>query len=145
MLLASNIAMGGMADVGVQIGHGIGQGLGAYTHAAHGVTCAWALPYVVRHLQDAEAAKIREIAKAFGLEVAEDATNTEVAEAVVKAITDLSKAVELPMPRDLGFTVEKDYENFVKFVMREQRLLQMSARPVTEENVREYMIDLMNR
>lgn len=145
MLLASNIAMGGMADVGVQIGHGIGQGLGAYTHAAHGVTCAWALPYVVRHLQDAEAAKIREIAKAFGLEVAEDATNTEVAEAVVKAITDLSKAVELPMPRDLGFTVEKDYESFVKFVMREQRLLQMSARPVTEENVREYMIDLMNR
>lgn len=145
MLLASNIAMGGMADVGVQIGHGIGQGLGAYTHAAHGVTCAWALPYVVRHLQDAEAAKIREIAKAFGLEVAEDATNTEVAEAVVKAITDLSKAVELPMPRDLGFTVEKDYENFVKFVMREQRLLQMSARPVTEENVREYMTDLMNR
>ena len=145
MLLASNIAMGGMADVGVQIGHGIGQGLGAYTHAAHGVTCAWALPYVVRHLQDAEAAKIREIAKAFGLEVAEDATNTEVAEAVVKAITDLSKAVELPMPRDLGFTVEKDYENCVKFVMREQRLLQMSARPVTEENVREYMIDLMNR
>lgn len=145
MLLASNIAMGGMADVGVQIGHGIGQGLGAYTHAAHGVTCAWALPYVVRHLQDAEAAKIREIAKAFGLEVSEDATNTEVAEAVVKAITDLSKAVELPMPRDLGFTVEKDYENFVKFVMREQRLLQMSARPVTEENVREYMIDLMNR
>ena len=49
------------------------------------------------------------------------------------------------MPRDLGFTIEKDYENFVKFVMREQRLLQMSARPVTEENVREYMTDLMNR
>ena len=45
MLLAANIAMGGMADVGVQIGHGIGQALGAYTHAPHGVTCAWALPY----------------------------------------------------------------------------------------------------
>lgn len=145
MLLASNIAMGGMADVGVQIGHGIGQGLGAYTHAAHGVTCAWALPYVVKHLQDAEAPKIREIAKAFGLEISMDASNSEVADAVIKSITNLSKAVELPMPRDLGFTIEKDYENFVKFVMREQRLLQMSARPVTEENVREYMTDLMNR
>ena len=59
MLLASNIAMGGMADVGVQIGHGIGQALGAFTHAAHGVTCAWALPYVVEHLCDTEAPKIR--------------------------------------------------------------------------------------
>lgn len=49
------------------------------------------------------------------------------------------------MPRDLGFTMEKDYENFVKFVMREQRLLQMSARPVTEENVRAYMTDLLRR
>ena len=58
---------------------------------------------------------------------------------------DLSAAVELPMPRDLGFTMEKDYENFVKFVMREQRLLQMSARPVTEENVRAYMTDLLHR
>lgn len=145
MLLASNIAMGGMADVGVQIGHGIGQALGAYTHAAHGVTCAWALPYVVEHLSDTEAAKIREISKAFGLGLPAGASNAEVSGAVVKAIKDLSAAVELPMPKDLGFTMEKDYENFVKFVMREQRLLQMSARPVTEENVRAYMADLMNR
>ena len=145
MLLASNIAMGGMADVGVQIGHGIGQALGAYTHAAHGVTCAWALPYVVEHLCDTEAPKIREIAKAFGLQLPEGASNVEVKDAVVGAIKDLSAAVELPMPRDLGFTMEKDYENFVKFVMREQRLLQMSARPVTEENVRAYMTDLLHR
>ena len=139
MLLASNIAMG------VQIGHGIGQALGAYTHAAHGVTCAWALPYVVEHLCDTEAPKIREIAKAFGLQLPEGASNVEVKDAVVGAIKDLSAAVELPMPRDLGFTMEKDYENFVKFVMREQRLLQMSARPVTEENVRAYMTDLLHR
>ena len=137
--------MGGMADVGVQIGHGIGQALGAYTHAAHGVTCAWALPYVVEHLCDTEAPKIREIAKAFGLQLPEGASNVEVKDAVVGAIKDLSAAVELPMPRDLGFTMEKDYENFVKFVMREQRLLQMSARPVTEENVRAYMTDLLHR
>ncbi len=128
MLLASNIAMGGMADVGVQIGHGIGQALGAYTHAAH-----------------TEAPKIREIAKAFGLQLPEGASNVEVKDAVVGAIKDLSAAVELPMPRDLGFTMEKDYENFVKFVMRGQRLLQMSARPVTEENVRAYMTDLLHR
>ena len=145
MLLASNIAMGGMADVGVQIGHGIGQALGAYTHAAHGVTCAWALPYVVEHLCDTEAPKIREIAKAFGLQLPEGASNVEVKDAVVGALKDLSAAVELPLTRGLGFTMEKDYENFVKFVMREQRLLQMSARPVTEENVRAYMTDLLRR
>ena len=145
MLLASNIAMGGMADVGVQIGHGIGQALGAYTHAAHGVTCAWALPYVVEHLCDTEAPKIREIGTGVGLRLAGGASNVEVKDAVVGTIKDLSAAVELPMPRDLGFTMEKDYENFVKFVMREQRLLQMSARPVTEENVRAYMTDLLHR
>lgn len=99
----------------------------------------------MEHLSDTEAAKIREIAKAFGLDLPAGASNAEVSGAVVKAIKDLSAAVELPMPKDLGFTMEKDYENFVKFVMREQRLLQMSARPVTEENVRAYMADLMNR
>ncbi len=100
---------------------------------------------MVEHLCDTEAPKIREIAKAFGLQLPEGASNVEVKDAVVGAIKDLSAAVELPMPRDLGFTMEKDYENFVKFVMREQRLLQMSARPVTEENVRAYMTDLLHR
>lgn len=145
MLLASDIAMGGMADVGVQIGHGIGQALGAYTHAPHGVTCAWALPYVIEHLCDTEAPRIRQIAGAFGLAVPADASNVQVKDAVVKAIEDLSAAVHLPMPRDLGFTMEKDYDNFVKFVLREQRLIQMSARHVSDDDVRAYMKDLMNR
>lgn len=145
MLLAANIAMGGMADVGVQIGHGIGQGLGAYTHAAHGITCAWALPYVIEHLCHTEAAKIRQIADAFKLGLPADADEEAVKDAVVAAIKRLSAAVELPMPKKLGFTMEKDYDNFVKFVLREQRLIQMSARPVSDDDVRAYMKDLLSR
>lgn len=145
MLLASNIAMGGMADVGVQLGHGIGQALGAYTHASHGVTCAWALPYVIEHLRDTEAPKIRQIAEAFGLSIAPDASNAEVGNAVVNAIKQLSADVNLPTLRDLGFTVEKDFENIIQYVLREQRLIQMSRRPFTEENAREYITDLFSR
>lgn len=145
MLLASNIAMGGMADVGVQIGHGIGQALGAYTHAPHGVTCAWALPYVIEHLSDTEAPKIRKIAELFELDLPADADNAQVSGAVINAIKRLSGDVHLPMPKHLGYTMEKDYEQFVKFVLREQRLIQMSARPVTEDDVRRYMKDLLER
>ena len=141
MLLAANIAMGGMADVGVQIGHGIGQALGAYTHAPHGVTCAWALPYVIEHLYDVEAAKVRQIADAFALDLPADASP----ETVRDAIEQLSADVHLPMPRDLGCTMEKDYDNFVKFVLREQRLIQMSAKHVSDDDVRRYMTDLMTR
>ena len=145
MLLASNIAMVGMADVGVQIGHGIGQALGAYTHASHGITCAWALPYVVEHLCHTEGAKIRKIADAFKLGLPMDASEEEVKDAVVAAIERLSADVNLPMPKHLGFTMEKDYDSFVNFVLREQRLIQMSARPVTDDNVRAYMKDLLSR
>lgn len=145
MLLAANIAMGGMADVGVQIGHGIGQALGAYTHAPHGVTCAWALPYVIEHLYDVEAAKVRQIADAFALDLPADASPETVRDAVVAAIEQLSADVHLPMPRDLGCTMEKDYDNFVKFVLREQRLIQMSAKHVSDDDVRRYMADLMTR
>jgi len=145
MLLAANIAMGGMADVGVQIGHGIGQALGAYTHAPHGVTCAWALPYVIEHLYDVEAAKVRQIADAFALDLPADASPETVRDAVVAAIEQLSADVHLPMPRDLGYTMEKDYDNFVKFVLREQRLIQMSAKHVSDDDVRRYMTDLMTR
>lgn len=49
------------------------------------------------------------------------------------------------MPRDLGCTMEKDYDNFVKFVLREQRLIQMSAKHVSDDDVRRYMADLMTR
>lgn len=145
MLLAANIAMGGMADVGVQISHGIGQGLGAYTHASHGVTCAWALPYVIEHLYDTESSKIRQIADAFELGLPDDASKEEVRDAVVNAIKQLSADVHLPMPKHLGFTMEKDYENFVKYVLREQRLIQMSAKHVSDDDVREYMKDLLER
>ena len=145
MLLAANIAMGGMADVGVQIGHGIGQALGAYTHAPHGVTCAWALPYVIEHLYDVEAPKVRQIADAFELGLPAEATAEEVRDAVVNAIEQLSADVHLPMPKDLGFTMEKDYDNFVKFVLREQRLIQMSRKHVSDDDVRRYMTDLMTR
>ena len=141
MLLAANIAMGGMADVGVQFGHGIGQALGAYTHAPHGVTCAWALPYVIEHLYDVEAAKVRQIADAFALDLPADASP----ETVRDAVEQLSADVHLPMPHDLGCTMEKDYDNFVKFVLREQRLIQMSAKHVSDDDVRRYMTDLMTR
>ena len=145
MLLAANIAMGGMADVGVQIGHGIGQALGAYTHAPHGVTCAWALPYVIEHLYDVEAPKVRQIADAFELGLPAETTAEGVRDAVVNAIEQLSADVHLPMPKDLGFTMEKDYDNFVKFVLREQRLIQMSRKHVSDDDVRRYMTDLMTR
>ena len=49
------------------------------------------------------------------------------------------------MPKDLGFTMEKDYDNFVKFVLREQRLIQMSRKHVSDDDVRRYMTDLMTR
>ena len=74
-----------------------------------------------------------------------DASPETVRDAVVAAIEQLSADVHLPMPRDLGCTMEKDYDNFVKFVLREQRLIQMSAKHVSDDDVRRYMTDLMTR
>ena len=41
--------------------------------------------------------------------------------------------------------MEKDYDSFVKFVLREQRLIQMSRKHVSDDDVRRYMTDLMTR
>ena len=88
---------------------------------------------------------MRQIADAFALGLPADAAPETVRDAVVAAIEQLSADVRLPMPRDLGFTMEKDYDNFVKFVLREQRLIQMSAKHVSDDDVRRYMTDLMTR
>ena len=88
---------------------------------------------------------MRQIADAFELGLPAEATAEEVRDAVVNAIEQLSADVHLPTPKDLGFTMEKDYDNFVKFVLREQRLIQMSRKHVSDDDVRRYMTDLMTR
>ena len=64
---------------------------------------------------------------------------------IALASHDDDSVEHLDLMRDLGCTMEKDYDNFVKFVLREQRLIQMSAKHVSDDDVRRYMTDLMTR
>lgn len=139
MLLASNLAMCGVACIGLQIGHGMGQAMGAYTHAPHGAACTWALPCVIEHLAGELPDKIRNIAGAMGAGAFTDGCGKDAKGFVLDAIRRLASKIHIPTIQSYGVTMEKDYEKIVEFVWREQRLCQASARAFTKENAEEYV------
>lgn len=86
-------------------GHAIAHTLGARYHIPHGVCCALALPTVVEYVADSVPDKVRQIALAMGLSLAEDLSPEELGTAVADAIAKLNREVGIPGLKD--FEVEE--------------------------------------
>ena len=106
MAYAQYIAGMGFSNVGLGIVHSMAHSLGAFFDTPHGLANAILLPHVMRFNGVVCPELFRNMANAFGLEV-EGLRDKEVIEAVVGAISDLSKKLGIPQHlRDVGIPEE---------------------------------------
>ncbi|CEP66119.1 Alcohol dehydrogenase, iron-type [Moorella glycerini] len=81
--------------------HAIGTQLGAKYHLAHGLSVAVVLPLLFEYLADVFPAKLRVMGQALGLNLREDLSDIQVAEALADAVRRLNKEVGLPTLKEI--------------------------------------------
>ena len=111
MALGQYIAGMGFSNVGLGIVHSMAHALGAVYDTPHGVANAILLPAVMEYNAEATGEKYREIAKAMGVENADDMSQTEYRKAAVEAVRRLSKDVRIP--QDLKNIAKKEDVRFL--------------------------------
>lgn len=100
--------MAGMAFNNASLGyvHAMAHQLGGYYNLPHGVCNAVLLPHVQRYNAQVSAERLRDVAKAMGVDV-EGMTAEQGANAAIEAIMDLSKDVGIPAGlKELGAKAE---------------------------------------
>lgn len=100
MALAQYIAGMGFSNVGLGIAHSIAHTLGAHYDTPHGVACAMMLPIVMEYNQEYTGERLREVARAMGVEGVDDMTPAEYRKAAIDAVKKLSADVGIPAKND---------------------------------------------
>jgi lactaldehyde reductase len=95
MALGSYTAGMAFSNVGLGIVHSMAHPLGGRFDIAHGVANALLLPYVMEYNKVAAKAKYAKIAQAMGVDITR-LNPDEAADAAIKAVRKLSKAVNIP-------------------------------------------------
>ncbi len=118
MALGQYVAGMGFSNVGLGIVHSMAHPLGALYDTPHGVANAIILPTVMEYNAPATGEKYRDIAKAMGVEGADDMTLDEARKAAVDAVKKLSKDVGIPenlkdivKPEDVDFLAQSAYDD----------------------------------
>lgn len=100
MALAQYIAGMGFSNVGLGIAHSIAHTLGAHYDTPHGVACAMMLPIVMEYNQEYTGERLREVARAMGVEGVDNMTQEEYRKAAIDAVKKLSADVGIPAKND---------------------------------------------
>ena len=100
MALAQYIAGMGFSNVGLGIAHSIAHTLGAHYDTPHGVACAMMLPIVMEYNQEYTGERLREVARAMGVEGVDNMTQAEYRKAAIDAVRKLSEDVGIPAKND---------------------------------------------
>ena len=107
MAYAQYIAGMGFSNVGLGIVHSMAHSLGAFFDTPHGLANALLLPHVLRYNGQVCPDLFRNMGKAFNLEGMDDLSDEEAIEAVVDAVTELSKSLKIPQTlREIGIPEE---------------------------------------
>ena len=96
MALGQYIAGMGFSNVGLGLVHGMAHPLSAWYNIPHGVACAALLPTVMTYNKDFTGDKYRDIARAMGVEDAQELSLSEARNAACEAVEQLSRAVGIP-------------------------------------------------
>lgn len=97
MALAQYVAGMGFSNVGLGIVHSMAHPLGAFYDTPHGVANALLLPYVLEYNAESPAKpKYKAIAKAMGVQGAENMTDDEGVAAAIEAVRKLSVSIDIP-------------------------------------------------
>lgn len=100
MAMAQYIAGMGFSNVGLGIAHSIAHTLGAHYDTPHGVACAMMLPIVMEYNQEYTGERLREVARAMGVEGVDSMTPAEYRKAAIDAVKKLSADVGIPAKND---------------------------------------------
>jgi len=96
MALAQYVAGMGFSNVGLGIDHAMAHTLSAHYDTPHGVACAMLLPISMEFNREYTGERLREVARAMGVEGVDQMTHDEYRDAAIEAVKKLSADVGIP-------------------------------------------------
>ena len=100
MALGQYIAGMGFSNVGLGIDHAMAHTLSAHYDTPHGVACAMFLPISMEFNREYTGERLREVARAMGVEGVDNMTQDEYRDAAIAAVKKLSEDVGIPTTLD---------------------------------------------
>ena len=131
----------GFSNCGLGIVHSMAHGLGALYDTPHGVANAIILPTVMEYNADAVGEKLRDVAKAMGVEGTENMSEVEYKKAAVDAVKKLSEDVGIP--KDLKDIVKPEDVDFLSQSAMDDACRPGNPRDPKFEEIKELFLSLM--
>ena len=131
----------GFSNCGLGIVHSMAHGLGALYDTPHGVANAIILPTVMEYNADAVGKKLRDVAKAMGVEGTEKMSEAEYKKAAVDAVKKLSEDVGIP--KDLKEIVKPEDVDFLSQSAMDDACRPGNPRDPKFEDIKELFLSLM--
>ena len=131
----------GFSNCGLGIVHSMAHGLGALYDTPHGVANAIILPTVMEYNADAVGEKLRDVAKAMGVEDTENMSEAEYKKAAVDAVKKLSEDVGIP--KDLKEIVKPEDVDFLSQSAMDDACRPGNPRDPKFEDIKELFLSLM--
>jgi len=131
----------GFSNCGLGIVHSMAHGLGALYDTPHGVANAIILPTVMEYNADAVGEKLRDVAKAMGVEGTEKMSEAEYKKAAVDAVKKLSEDVGIP--KDLKEIVKPEDVDFLSQSAMDDACRPGNPRDPKFEEIKELFLSLM--
>ena len=131
----------GFSNCGLGIVHSMAHGLGALYDTPHGVANAIILPTVMEYNADAVGDKLRDVAKAMGVEGTENMSEAEYKKAAVDAVKKLSEDVGIP--KDLKEIVKPEDVDFLSQSAMDDACRPGNPRDPKFEDIKELFLSLM--
>ena len=135
MSMAATLAGLSFNDPRVVLAHSIGQTIGPVYNLPHGLSVAFALPYILRFYLSSSVDKIALISEAAGVYDA-GMTNEEKAERLIRRLINLYRELEIPLSlREIGASLD-DIDGLAEYTVKFQPRRNSPIR-LTKENVLE--------
>ena len=131
----------GFSNCGLGIVHSMAHGLGALYDTPHGVANAIILPTVMEYNADAVGEKLRDVAKAMGVEGTENMSEAEYKKAAVDAVKKLSEDVGIP--KDLKEILKPEDVDFLSQSAMDDACRPGNPRDPKFEDIKELFLSLM--
>ena len=131
----------GFSNCGLGIVHSMAHGLGALYDTPHGVANAIILPTVMEYNADAVGEKLRDVAKAMGVEGTENMSEAEYKKAAVDAVKKLSEDVGIP--KDLKEILKPEDVDFLSQSAMDDACRPGNPRDPKFEEIKELFLSLM--
>lgn len=131
----------GFSNCGLGIVHSMAHGLGALYDTPHGVANAIILPTVMEYNADAVGEKLRDVAKAMGVEGTDKMSEAEYKKAAVDAVKKLSEDVGIP--KDLKEIVKPEDVDFLSQSAMDDACRPGNPRDPKFEEIKELFLSLM--